>query len=89
MYKNFIGKDVEIIICTRTDQLLEYTGKLVEVSNEELLLEDAMVNFSLTEAAKNASALNARVFGGNATILKSHVASLVLNKEYIISCHLV
>jgi len=81
MFKSFIGEKVEVIVSTRGDYVLEYSGILKSESPDEIELEEASCNILLNNLSKG-------LFGGSdyASIGNS-MEKTIINKKYIISCN--
>ena len=80
MYKDLIGEYVTIIVATKAQMLLEYSGKIVEETENAIIMNDVSVNQVMLSFQKN-------VFGNGISIYKQFISKLILNKEYVISCN--
>ena len=81
MYSNLMNKNVVLLVSTRTDNFLEYKGYLKEVTNETLVLENVSINYAMMDFQRN-------VFGGGINSYKHDLSTVIINKNYVISCHL-
>lgn len=82
MYKSLIGENVAVIISTRSDNMLEYTGTLSSESDETIALSNANILYLMTNFTRGAGLL-----GENMNKIKGDLEKVVINKEYIISCN--
>jgi len=80
MYNEFIGKRVNVIISSRADNLLEYTGTLVSENNEIIELSNVNISYLILNIQKG-------IFGDNINRYKENVNKVIVNKKYIISCN--
>lgn len=80
MFKDLINLEVEIIVSSRAETLLEYSGVLCEENDRFVKLKDVSINFAMLNFQKN-------IFGGNMNIYKQNIGEVILNKEYVISCN--
>ncbi len=80
MYKELIGKRVNVIISSRADNLLEYTGTLVSENNEIIELSNVNIPYLILNIQKG-------IFGDNINRYKENVNKVIVNKKYIISCN--
>ena len=79
MYKSLMGSIVNVIVGSRAEYLLEYNGKLVNETDTTIELKDVTVSYLLPQFQKG-------LFGSGITKFKENVATIVINKQYIISC---
>lgn len=79
MYKDFINQEVSVLVSTRAENFLEYTGELTEETEKTITLKNANIIFSTGK-------VNASMFGANALTLKNDIDTTIINKEYILSC---
>ncbi len=79
MYKTLMGNIVNVIVGSRAEYLLEYTGKLVSESDTTIELSDVTINYMLPQFQKG-------IFGSGMTKFKENVPTIIINKRYIISC---
>lgn len=79
MFDNLINKNVTIVVSTKSEMLLEYNGVLVEENESIVKLENVNINNVMLNFQKN-------IFGGNISVYKENLESVILNKKYIISC---
>ncbi|MGI6509277.1 MAG: hypothetical protein ACOX1L_01650 [Erysipelotrichaceae bacterium] len=79
MFKEFKGERVTVIISSRGDNLLEYTGLLLEEYDDSILMSDVDISYLILNIQKG-------FFGGNMNQYKENLSRVVINKKYIISC---
>ena len=79
MYKSLMGSIVNVIVGSRAEYLLEYNGKLINETDTTIELNDVTVSYLLPQFQKG-------LFGSEITKFKENVATIVINKQYIISC---
>ena len=79
MYKELLGKNVTVLVATKGDIVLEYTGTLLSESDTEIEL----VNASIATMIMN---VQRAVFGSNINKYKEDIDKAIINKKYIISC---
>ena len=82
MFKEMIDKRVSIIISSRGDNLLEYVGVLQNETEDVIELTSVDISYLMLNFQKG-------IFGGNINKYKENINKVILNKRYIISCHLV
>ena len=80
MFKDLVGEKVTLIISTRADNILEYTGTVLSETEESVLLSNVTISFMMLNFQKG-------IFGNNMNIYKDDIDKVVLNKRYIISCN--
>ncbi len=80
MFKDLIGKQVSVLVATKGDTILEYTGTLVSEESTHIVLENAEIYQMALAAAKS-------MFGAGMTVIKSNISSININKHFIISCN--
>ena len=80
MFKDLVGEKVTLIISTRADNILEYTGIVLSETEESVLLSNVTISFMMLNFQKG-------IFGNNMNIYKENIDKVVLNKRYIISCN--
>lgn len=79
MYKNLIGSNVNVIVGSRAEYLLEYCGRLVSETDTTIELNDVEVSYLLPQFQKG-------LFGSGIAKFKEEVKTIIINKQYIISC---
>lgn len=79
MYKDLIGKDVTIVVSSRGDNLLEYTGKLTREDSDTLELENVRITYLTLNFQKG-------LFGNSMYTYKDNLEKTIISKRYIISC---
>ena len=82
MYKDLINKSVTVVVSSRGDNLLEYTGLLDSESEEGITLINADISCLMLNFQKG-------IFGSSMNQYKNNVRKVVINKKYIISCDLI
>lgn len=83
MYNNLIGEKITIIVSTRGEHLLEYTGTLLSENEEALELANVEIKyFMIAEFA-----IHKQMFGDAYNKGRNNIERLVLNKRHIISCN--
>ena len=80
MFKSLIGEKVEVIVSSRSDNLLEYRGTLLSDSEKEIELSNV-------DIACLISAFQKGIFGDNIIKYKTNLEKVIINKKYIISCN--
>lgn len=80
MFDHLIDKEVEVIVSTKSDILLEYTGVLCKETEVSLILENAEINPVMLNFQKN-------IFGGSMNNYKQNVEEIIINKQYVVSCN--
>ena len=80
MFKNLIGEKVSVIISSRSDNLLEYDGVLVNETDDILELKDTSISYLMLNFHKG-------IFGGNMSIYKENLDKVYIAKKYVISCN--
>lgn len=80
MFKDLVGEKVTLIISTRADNILEYTGTVLSETESSILLSNVTISFMMLNFQKG-------IFGNNMNIYKENIDKVVLNKRYIISCN--
>lgn len=80
MYKDLIGLNVNVIVSSRADNLLEYTGILVKEDEESVTLSDVNISYLMLNFQKG-------IFGNGIGQYKRDVQEVIINKKYIISCN--
>ena len=80
MFNDFIGQVVTVIVSSRADSLLEYTGVLQSENDETIVLSGVNISYLLANIQKG-------VFGDSATRLKVNLDRVIINKQFIVSCN--
>jgi len=80
MFSSLIGEKINIVVSSRTDNLLEYTGTLVSENEESIELKDANISYLMLNFQKG-------IFGNNMNKYKENLEKVIVNKNYIISCN--
>ena len=78
MFRELIGESVTLLISTRADNILEYTGTVLNESDDFVELSNVTISFMMLYFQKG-------IFGNNMNIYKEDIDKVVLNKRYIIS----
>ena len=79
MYKDFINEHVNVIVSSRSDNLLEYCGTLLKENEESVFLSNVSISYLMLNFQKG-------IFGGSINRYKENVEEVIINKKYIISC---
>lgn len=80
MYEDYLNCEVVIIISARTDTLWEYTGTLCDIDATTIKLKNVEITQAMLNVSKN-------MFGTGIGAYKKDIDEIILNKNYIISCH--
>lgn len=80
MFSSLIGEKINIVVSSRADNLLEYTGTLVLENEEYIELKDANISYLMLNFQKG-------IFGNNMNKYKENLEKVIINKNYIISCN--
>ena len=83
MYKSLIGEQVIVIVSSKSEVLFEYTGILSSESENEIELKKA-------EASQLVFQFGKTIFGDlgeNLRKYKENIDTVIINKQYIISCN--
>jgi len=80
MFSSLIGEKINIVVSSRADNLLEYTGTLVSENEESIELKDANISYLMLNFQKG-------IFGNNMNKYKENLEKVIVNKNYIISCN--
>lgn len=78
MYKDFVGSKVIVIVATKGEKTLEYTGKLVADNEKTIELENVNIDGLVYSSQKG--------MFGNIAQYKVDVKKAIINKEYIVAC---
>ena len=81
MFESMIGERVTVIISSRGDNMLEYVGTLSSENEDAIELTGVDISYLMLNIQKG-------IFGGNINQYKENLDKVVLNKNYIISCHI-
>ena len=79
MYKSLIGERVTVVVSSRSENLLEYMGKLESESDDTIELTNVDIAYLMLSFQKG-------FFGGNINKYKENLDRVIINKRYIISC---
>ena len=79
MYERFMNNQVSVFVTPKTSTFMEYKGTLVDENEETIVLNNVVIEFAATAAAKS--------FISGASLYKSNIDTVVINKEFIISCN--
>lgn len=79
MFKELINCEVNVIVSTKTEMLLEYTGILSNENETSIKLKNANISIAMLNFQKN-------FFGSNMGAYKQDIDEIIINKSYIISC---
>ena len=79
MFKDLIGKDVLVLVATRGEMVLEYTGVLISEGENTLKLENVSISTAILSFQRN--------MFGNINSYKDNISEIIVNKEYVVSCN--
>ena len=80
MFKELINNEVTVIVSSKTEMLLEYTGILSNEDETTIKLKNVYINIAMLNFQKN-------FFGSNMGSYKQNIDEVIINKRYIISCN--
>lgn len=80
MYKNLIGLEVNVIVSSKSENLLEYQGILEKEDETTIVLKNANISYLMLNFQKG-------FFGNNLGQYKTDIDEVIINKRYIISCN--
>ena len=80
MFKELMGENVNVIISSRGDNVLEYYGTLIDENSESITLSNVDISIMMLNFQKG-------IFGSNINRYKENIDRVVINKKYIISCN--
>ena len=80
MYKDLIGLQVNVVVSSRSENLLEYQGILEKEDENTITIKNAKISYLMVNFQKG-------FFGNNLGQYKTEVDKIVINKRYIISCN--
>lgn len=80
MYKSLLNQEVEVIVSTRTEMVLEYNGIFVSEDVNTLVLKNVSITSAMLNFQKN-------MFGTGLGKYKENIDTVIINKNYIISCN--
>lgn len=80
MYKSLLNQEVEVIVSTRTEMVLEYNGVFVSEDINTLVLKNVSITSAMLNFQKN-------MFGTGLGQYKENIDIVIINKNYIISCN--
>ena len=78
MYKDLINKDVEVIVSSRGEMLLEYNGVLVDEDETSIKLKNVNISTAMLSFQKS--------MFGNMNTYKNDVSEVIVSKKFIVSC---
>lgn len=79
MYKDLINEEITILVATKGEIVLEYTGVLTRENENEIELSNATIATMLMNVQRS-------VFGSNMNKYREDIDKVIINKKYIISC---
>ena len=82
MFNSMINCQVEVIVSSHAETILEYIGILVEDDNNFIKLKNVTINYAMLNFQKS-------IFGGNINSYRNNIKEVILNKNYIISCNMI
>ena len=78
MYKDLIGLQVNVVVSSRSENLLEYQGILEMEDDTTIVLKNANISYLMVNIQRG-------IFGNNLGQYKTEVEKVLINKKYIIS----
>lgn len=78
MYKELISKEVEVIVSSRGEMLLEYNGVLVDEDETSIKLKNVNISTAMLSFQKS--------MFGNMNSYKTDVSEVIVSKNFIVSC---
>ena len=82
MYDLLMDCDVTMVVGPRADSAYLYSGTLVQENEKTVVLKNCTIEMAGTQAQKNMSWV-----GNSAFILQKDLESVIINKEYVVSCN--
>lgn len=80
MFKEFKDCVVNVIVSSHGNTILEYDGVLVSEDTNSIQLKNVSLNCAMPSFQKS-------VFSGGMINYKNNLSTVVINKDYIISCN--
>ena len=80
MFKDLLGEKATLIVSTRSDYILEYTGTITNENEYSVTLSNVSISIMMLNFQKG-------IFGNNMNVYRENLDEVVLNKKYIISCN--
>ena len=80
MYKDLIGSTVTIVVSSRGNVLLEYTGTITGEDDKNVYLKNVSISYLMLNYQKG-------FFGDSFSRYKEGLDQVILNKKYIVSCN--
>lgn len=80
MYKDLIGLQVNVVVSSRSENLLEYQGILEKEDETTIVLKNANISYLMVNIQRG-------IFGNGLGQYKTNLEEVVINKKYIISCN--
>jgi len=77
MFKDYINKEVNVLVASRGDVFLEYFGTVVEENEKTLKLKNVNILYAAPQIQRN-------LVGTSLAQFKQNLDESVINKEYII-----
>lgn len=80
MYKDLIGERVTVVVASRGDNVLEYSGVLAKETEYSIEMTNTDISYLMLNFQKG-------IFGGSISKYKENLDRVIINKRYIISCN--
>ena len=80
MYKDLIGERVTVVVASRGDNVLEYSGVLAKETEYSIEMTNTDIAYLMLNFQKG-------IFGGSISKYKENLDRVIINKRYIISCN--
>lgn len=77
MFKDYINKEVNVLVASRGDVFLEYFGTIVEETEKTLKLKNVNILYAAPQIQRN-------LMGTSIAQFKNNLDEATINKEYII-----
>ena len=77
MFKDYLNKEVNVLVASRGDVFLEYFGIVIEETEKTLKLKNVNILYAAPQLQRN-------LLGTGVAQFKNNLNEAVINKEYII-----
>lgn len=81
MFKDYMNKQVNVLVASRGDVFLEYFGTVVEENGAILKLKNVNILYAAPQIQRN-------ILGAGMAQFKNNLNEVTINKEYIISVNI-
>ena len=82
MFELLIDCNVIAMVTGKGEAVYVYRGTLVEENEKTIILKNCRIEMSMTASQRNMNFL-----GSDAFVFQDNVESVIINKEYIMSCN--